>query len=114
MTEQTEREELARLIWESSIEFSSPGSRPATQWADVQVSAARQLARATADALLAAGYRKTPEPEYEYAVKAEGDDEPWSDYSTNLDYIADSTRSVWDANDVLVKRRAPGEWEPVS
>lgn len=54
------------------------------------------------------------ENEWEYALMATGDDEPWSDYygsrealSANLDALAarDDQR--------LVRRQAPGRWEPV-
>lgn len=64
-TPETEREALAELIWTKSIEFSNPhAAPPVTKWADVRISAARQAARFTADAILAAGFRRQDEWEY--------------------------------------------------
>ena len=58
-TDEDEREALARVVWEESIAFSNPRRPRATEWADVPVSAARQSARQIADAILAAGFRRS-------------------------------------------------------
>jgi len=47
---------------------------------------------------------------WEYAVKGTGDDEPWSDISGDLFYIAEHVWGHADATDQIVKRRPAGPW----
>ena len=67
-----------------------------------------------ADAILAAGYRKHPEPEWEYGIRAEGDTEPWSDHSDDLDWLLDNASGNMGMSDYAVQRTKAGPWEPVS
>lgn len=61
-------------------------------------------------ALEAAYSQRGAEPEWEYARKAPGDDEPWSDVSEDLDSLMDGNGFI---GDVFVRRRKAGPWEPV-
>jgi hypothetical protein len=72
--------------------------------------APQRLLHQLADALEAAHSQKGAEPEWEYARKAPGDDEPWSDVSEDLDSLMESNGFIYG---VLVRRRKAGPWEPV-
>ena len=62
-----------------------------------------------ADAILAAGYRKHPEPEWEYAHSANG---YWSEDETEF-----TAEDYYDVSDepqgALACRTKPGPWEPL-
>lgn len=48
--------------------------------------------------------------EWEYGIRADGDDEPYSDHSDDLDWLLDG---VSDFDGHIVRRRKAGSWEPV-
>lgn len=48
--------------------------------------------------------------EYEYAFRADGDDEPWSDYSDDPDFLTDGS-IPYDSH--IVRRVKAGPWERV-
>jgi hypothetical protein len=49
--------------------------------------------------------------EYEYAFRAEDDEEPWSDYSDDLDFLVDGF-IPYDSH--IVRRVKAGAWERIS
>jgi hypothetical protein len=49
--------------------------------------------------------------EWEYGIRAEGDDEPYSDHSDDLDWLTDEFS--FELGDRIVKRRKAGPWVPV-
>lgn len=53
------------------------------------------------------------ETEWEYGLMADGDDEPWSDYSADLDWLISEAGSSISSTDRAVRRRKAGPWEPV-
>lgn len=54
------------------------------------------------------------EPEWEWALMADGDDEPWSDYYKTREHLAERLSVLaWREDEHLVRRRAPGPWLPV-
>jgi hypothetical protein len=121
-----ELEALARIIWEASGEFSTPGRGRATEWGDVRVSAARQAARYIAEAVHAAGFhRQGPfADEWEYGVTTKwGTTGPRSlagaqEYAALICAEIESGQSSGDLSHhgQLRRRRPatqPGQWEPI-
>lgn len=54
------------------------------------------------------------EGEWEYALQADGDDEPWSDWYESRELLADNLDALAARDDErLVRRRKAGPWEPV-
>lgn len=54
------------------------------------------------------------EPEWEWALMSDGDDEPWSDYYKTREHLAERCGGLADREDEhLVRRRAPSPWLPV-
>lgn len=60
------------------------------------------------------GYRKHPEPVVEYGIRAEGDTDPWSDHSDDLDWLLDNASEHMGMSDYAVQRTKAGPWEPVT
>lgn len=65
-----------------------------------------------ADAL--EGTLTEPEPEWEWAVRAVGDGEPFSDVYESLENLADCENGIVWQPEELVRRRKAGPWEEVS
>ncbi len=67
-----------------------------------------------ADALIAAGV-VTEEPEWEYGVRATGDNEPYTDHYDSLDAMSEEFdgRVFWNVDEEIVRRRKAGPWVPV-
>lgn len=121
-------EQYARIIakvYESDLDWDNPSEYDLLDRYELTENAGRMLA-----ALTASGYviqslddlaldefdvpaRKHPEPEWEYGIKAEGDDEPWSDLSDDLDHLVDGATSFLQPGDALVRRTKAGPWVPV-
>lgn len=58
--------------------------------------------------------RVIPETSWEYGVKADGDDEPWSDLSDDLDWLlSDGAGEFISASDHVVRRYKATAWEPM-
>lgn len=73
---------------------------------------ARVLVKAAQD--IAAAEQGTEEPDWEWALMADGDDEPWSNYYKTREHLAERCGGLVDRGDEhLVRRRAPGPWMPV-
>lgn len=53
----------------------------------------------------------TEEPEWEYGIRAEGDDEPYTDHSDDPDWLCDQITP--EPGDAIVRRRKAGPWVPV-
>ncbi|MCK8477214.1 hypothetical protein [Microbacterium aurugineum] len=51
------------------------------------------------------------EPEWEYGIRAEGDDEPYTDHSDDPDWLCD--QATPEPGDAIVRRRKSGSWLPV-
>lgn len=51
------------------------------------------------------------EPEWEYGIRAEGDDEPYTDHSDDPDWLCDQITP--EPGDAIVRRRKAGPWVPV-
>lgn len=72
------------------------------------------LAEFTARGIFAAGYRLdvvAEEPEWEYGIRAEGDDEPYTDHSDDPDWLCDQITP--EPGDAIVRRRKAGPWVSV-
>lgn len=55
------------------------------------------------------------EAEWEYGIRADGDDEPWSDISDDLDWlVSETTSGPGFEHSEVVRRRKAGPWLPVS
>lgn len=68
------------------------------------------LIKRLAAALSALSHAET-EAEWEYGVRATGDEEPYTDVSDDLDWLLDHALAIED--DEIVRRRKAGEWEVV-
>lgn len=102
------RDELARDIF---VADNSNAKDPAANWQEGPASI-RDYAYAIADGLLAAGYRKAPEPEIEWGTRTKWGSRAAINRENAVDYIQLCDLS----NDwaVLIKREAasqPGPWE---
>jgi len=53
------------------------------------------------------------ETETEWAVRAKGDSEPWTDVSDDFDWLADNMPGFINEDAEIVRRRKAGEWEVV-
>lgn len=51
------------------------------------------------------------EPEWEYGIRADGDDEPYTDHSDDPDWLCDQITP--EPGDAIVRRRKAGPWVPV-
>ena len=51
------------------------------------------------------------EPEWEYGIRADGDDEPYTDYSDDPDWLCDQITP--EPGDAIIRRRKAGPWVPV-
>lgn len=51
------------------------------------------------------------EPEWEYGIRAEGDDEPYTDHSDDPDWLCDQITP--EHGDAIVRRRKAGPWVSV-
>jgi len=51
------------------------------------------------------------EPEWEFGIRAEGDEEPYTDYSDDSDWLCDQVTP--EPGDAIVRRRKAGPWVPV-
>ncbi|GAA5198686.1 hypothetical protein [Microbacterium jejuense] len=119
------REALAEVIWESRIEFSSPGKTPATNCSDVAISAARQSARHTADRILATGFRRQGPitDEWEYSIHTAAGEHIWPLGPQDEEIVetreacekalGDNDPDYWEPTDRIMRRRKAGPWEPV-
>ena len=54
------------------------------------------------------------ETETEWAVRAKGDSEPWTDVSDDFDWLADNMPGFINEDAEIVRRRKAGEWEVVA
>lgn len=104
MTEQEARDEAAELIALAKTFRASLDEDPAP-------GSILGLWMRTARALEATQH---PEPEIEYGIQFEGDSEPWSDYSDDLDWLLEHAADHMGMSDYAVKRTKAGPWEPVS
>lgn len=95
--------------------------RIADEIANIQVGAGYEsttigitAALEAADALIAAGV-VAEEPEWEYGVRATGDNEPFTDHYDSLDAMSEEFdgRVVWNVDEEIVRRRKAGPWVPV-
>lgn len=57
----------------------------------------------------------TEEAEWEYGVRATGDNEPFTDHYDSLDAMSEEFdgRVVWNVDEEIVRRRKAGPWVPV-
>lgn len=57
----------------------------------------------------------TEGPEWEYGVRATGDNEPFTDHYDSLDAMSEEFdgRVVWNVDEEIVRRRKAGPWVPV-
>lgn len=51
------------------------------------------------------------EPEWEYGIRAEGDDDPYTDHSDDPDWLCDQTTP--EPGDAIVRRRKASPWAPI-
>lgn len=80
----------------------------------VRIAEAAIAARREAIRLLTAESRlgvAAEEPEWEYGIRAQGDDEPYTDHSDDPDWLCDQVTP--EPGDAIVRRRKAGPWVPV-
>lgn len=100
--------DVRQIIHNAEMTLSAAASHGAVNMAD-------ELAAALRDAIteLARGV-VAEEPEWEWALMADGDDEPWSDCYKTREHLAERCGGLaWRDDERLVRRRAPGPWVAV-
>ncbi|WP_298745284.1 hypothetical protein [uncultured Microbacterium sp.] len=70
MSNEVDHEALARTIWDASGRFYNPNRVLVPAWEDQRLSASRQHARYVAEAIVQAGFRRTPAPDVRKVVEA--------------------------------------------
>ena len=90
-------ERVKKIILESLV-FTNENSEPWAQLLTENILAALDGA---------------PEPEWEWAVRAPGDDEPFSDVYQTREHLAEQETGIAWGEEQLIRRRKAGPWLPV-